>query len=206
MESELRDATKHAETVRRDLTTERQRLTDQRKKLLDAHYAGAVPLDLLKQEQDRITALIEGIDGRLEAETGDFEKVLANLDRAVALIRDCHGAYLAAGPQVRREYNQALFQRIYVDGDEVRVDIAEPFRTVAGVEVMSAVGRGAERTTFDGTEGFADGLGASATSRGWSAEYISLIRGRRRRSGSRSPVTCGAGLSKTVLVPLNYFG
>jgi hypothetical protein len=33
-----------------------QHLSEQRKKLFDAHYAGAIPLDLLKEEQDRIAA------------------------------------------------------------------------------------------------------------------------------------------------------
>jgi hypothetical protein len=30
---------------------------------------------------------------------------------------NCHRAYPAAPPKVRREYNQALFDRIYIDAD-----------------------------------------------------------------------------------------
>lgn len=43
------------------LTSERDRLDDERMKLLQAHYAGAVPIDLLKQEQDRIANQIGDI-------------------------------------------------------------------------------------------------------------------------------------------------
>jgi hypothetical protein len=36
-------------------------LQGQRRKLLDAHYAGAIPITLLKTEQDRLTEEIEGV-------------------------------------------------------------------------------------------------------------------------------------------------
>lgn len=41
------------------LASDRDRLDDERTKLLQAHYAGAVPLDLLKKEQARIGAELE---------------------------------------------------------------------------------------------------------------------------------------------------
>jgi DNA invertase Pin-like site-specific DNA recombinase len=43
-----------ASAERASLEKERTRLTTERQKLLNAHYAGAIPLDLLKTEQDRI--------------------------------------------------------------------------------------------------------------------------------------------------------
>jgi site-specific DNA recombinase len=39
---------------RQQMERQRIELTAQRQKLLEAHYAGAIPLDLLKTEQDRI--------------------------------------------------------------------------------------------------------------------------------------------------------
>ena len=44
-----------ARAERRTLTSERDQLHDEREQLLRTHYAGAVPLDLLKEEQDRIS-------------------------------------------------------------------------------------------------------------------------------------------------------
>ena len=43
-----------SESERSELNQQRVELTAQRQKLLDAHYAGAIPLDLLKTEQERI--------------------------------------------------------------------------------------------------------------------------------------------------------
>ena len=40
--------------VRQRLPMRQRKLLDERSKLLEAHYAGAIPLDLLKTEQDRI--------------------------------------------------------------------------------------------------------------------------------------------------------
>ena len=41
------------------LATRRTQLEGEQHKLLQAHYAGAIPLDMLKKEQDRITASLE---------------------------------------------------------------------------------------------------------------------------------------------------
>jgi site-specific DNA recombinase len=65
------------------LDTERERraqerrlsdLTGERKKLLEAHYADAVPLDLLKSEQARLTAEIVHAEGRLAEIEGDSRR------------------------------------------------------------------------------------------------------------------------------------
>ncbi len=44
-----------------------QQLTDERSKLLQAHYAGAVPLDLLKEEQERISSQLKAAEKRRAA-------------------------------------------------------------------------------------------------------------------------------------------
>jgi hypothetical protein len=46
-------------TDRQRLVTRQRRLLDERAKLLEAHYAGAIPLDLLKTEQDRISVELD---------------------------------------------------------------------------------------------------------------------------------------------------
>ena len=56
-----------------DLATRRAQLEDEQEKQLRAHYAGAVPLELLKREQDRITASLETIQNRIDAHHGEYE-------------------------------------------------------------------------------------------------------------------------------------
>lgn len=68
------------------LTTDRDRLDDERVKLLQAHYAGAVPLDLLKKEQDRIGAELDAINNRIAAHHDEYAAARANLDDSLGLL------------------------------------------------------------------------------------------------------------------------
>ena len=105
----------------------------QRQKLLDAHYAGAIPLDLLKSEQDRITGQLTRIEDQLASLDANFEQARAVLADTLDLTRDCHTAYLEADNSTRRLFNQAFFAKIYIDENDetrdqnVRVDYNEPF-------------------------------------------------------------------------------
>ena len=58
-------------------------LHDEQKKLLDAHYADAIPLSLLKTEQARITAEITVSESRLADVDNDFNAAEANLTKAL---------------------------------------------------------------------------------------------------------------------------
>ena len=67
-----------------ELASRRTQLEGEQQKLLQAHYAGAIPLDLLKREQDRITASLETIEHRISAHHGHYADARANLDDALA--------------------------------------------------------------------------------------------------------------------------
>ncbi len=60
LSTELSTIRRSAETENRRLRTQKERLTNERVRLLNAHYAGAIPLDLLKTEQDRISRAASG--------------------------------------------------------------------------------------------------------------------------------------------------
>ena len=95
------------------------RLDGERDKLLQAHYAGAVPLDQLKREQKRITEQMAAADralARLNAELGAVEH---GLNQALELVANCHELYLSAPNHVKRQLNQAVFERIIVEDDGV---------------------------------------------------------------------------------------
>jgi len=118
---------------RKLLEAQRIELTTQREKLLEAHYAGAIPLDLLKREQDRITSQLIKISDQLLGLDANFEKARGALTDTLDLSRDCYTAYLQADDSTRRLFNQAFFAKIYIDEDDetrersVRVDYNEPF-------------------------------------------------------------------------------
>ena len=118
---------------RQQMERQRIELTAQRQKLLEAHYAGAIPLDLLKTEQDRISGQLMRIQEGLSEADANYEQARATLADTLDLTRDCHAAYLAASDETSRLFNQAFFAKIYVDEDDetrertVRVDYNEPF-------------------------------------------------------------------------------
>lgn len=106
---------------RQQLVSRQRRALDERAKLLGAHYAGAVPLDLLKSEQERIARELDYIEGRLGALELTFDTVERNLKGALSFVTDLHSAYTAACPRVRRQINQAIFERFLIsdEGDVV---------------------------------------------------------------------------------------
>ena len=97
------------------LTTRQQQLEDQRHKLLEAHYAGAIPLDLLKKEQGQLTSGILAIQRELDGYTADAALVEQHLTQALDLLEDCHRLYLAAPDRLKKLLNQVFFERILVN-------------------------------------------------------------------------------------------
>jgi DNA invertase Pin-like site-specific DNA recombinase len=129
-----------AERERKAQERRLRKLEAERKKLLDAHYADAVPLDLLKSEQDRLTTGIANAEGRLAEIEADFQAAEANLERALTRAGDCEAAYREATPTMRRQFNLAFFKRLLVgDDDTITGELAEPFDAILGEELRRAV-------------------------------------------------------------------
>jgi hypothetical protein len=122
-----------------EATRQRRRLAklgEEREKLLHAYYAGAVPVDLLRSEQDRLTRETAQAERHLEAAEAAFGEIAETLGRALDLLADCHGAYLGAPGHLRRQWNQALFERLLVYDDRIAdAEVAEPFATLADPEL-----------------------------------------------------------------------
>ncbi len=120
------------------------RLTNERAKLLQAHYQDAIPLELLKSEQKRISREIEHATTRLATASADFDQIETVIGRALDLAANCHAAYVGAGPQVRRQFNQAFFTKIWIgrEGAATGVTMTKPFRalyTHAGADLSANV-------------------------------------------------------------------
>lgn len=132
-----------AETQHKQLSMQKDRLERERSSLLQAHYAQAVPLDLLKTEQDRIARSLAEITERLAATSMEFQQFERALTTALDYAMNCHRAYIGAahvvgGKQIRRLLNQAIFTRLYIDDGDIHGDLAEPFRTLLSDELANA--------------------------------------------------------------------
>jgi site-specific DNA recombinase len=109
------------------LTTRRTRLLNERSKLLQAHYAGAVPLDLLKSEQSRIAGELDAIARRIKQTEDHQALVEENVRRALTLASNCQAAYRSAPPSIRRLFNQFFFAKLFVDDETLRGELSPAF-------------------------------------------------------------------------------
>ena len=100
------------------LAGQRAKLEAEQVKLLQAHYADAIPIDLLKTEQDRIRASLQAITGRLDTLETTFDKAKVGLDAILDLLTDIDEVYAKAEPSERRMLNRALFDRITIDDED----------------------------------------------------------------------------------------
>lgn len=91
-----------------------QKLSGEQHKLMQAYYAEAVPLEILKAEQTRLSAEIMLCEERMKTLSASHEQVQRVLELAIQLAGNCHQAYLKAKPETRRLFNQAFFEAIYV--------------------------------------------------------------------------------------------
>ncbi|HPU04687.1 MAG TPA: zinc ribbon domain-containing protein [Rhodoglobus sp.] len=116
---------------RHTLAAERDKLHDERRSLLHAHHAGAVPIDLLKEEQDRIARRLVFLDAQIDAGQIEYDQAKAHLEDCLALAGDMHAIYMSIDDSLRRICNQAFFERIHVyeieNADIVRAEHGEPF-------------------------------------------------------------------------------
>jgi DNA invertase Pin-like site-specific DNA recombinase len=128
MEAEVAERRAESMERRTTLTKKLAMIADERQKLLRAFYGNAIPIELLKSEQDRLTVEERAAKQELdvaEADLGGWEDVLRT---AIELAGNCHAAYLKARPSVRRRFNQAVLEAVYVKDRRIaRAEFSEVF-------------------------------------------------------------------------------
>jgi hypothetical protein len=144
-------------------TKRKQQTEDERQKLLQAHYAGAISSDLLASEMKRLTRALAEAGGEIKAAKTTNADIETTLDNALKAASHCERAYLTAPDTIRRQINQGFFERLYIgeDGSVVRAELTEPFAamladsgsiyttTTTDTEPASRTAPG-ETATFDG--------------------------------------------------------
>jgi site-specific DNA recombinase len=102
---------------------------DERQKLLQAHYAGAIPQDLLSSEMKRLTRELTEAETEIAAARVGTADVEATLSLALTAASHCEQAYLTAPNHIRRQINQGFFVRLLIgpDGEVEQAELTEPF-------------------------------------------------------------------------------
>ncbi len=114
------------------LKGQKAKLENKRQKLLEAHYSNAIPLDLLKAEQQKIAKELATIEHEIRIHNTTFEAIIDNLKAALDIVENCGETYRYADDATKRLMNQAIFKRFLVSNDsenglKVDAELASPF-------------------------------------------------------------------------------
>jgi len=104
-------------------------LQGQRAKLLEAHYAGAIPQDLLATEMHRLTRELAHAEHEIKAANTTMGDVQTTLNDALRAAASCQAEYQQAPPHIRRQINQGFFKKLLIgeDGGVEQYELTEPF-------------------------------------------------------------------------------
>ncbi|WP_418004392.1 zinc ribbon domain-containing protein [Mycobacterium sp. PDNC021] len=119
----LRELATQTEQAARDVAEARRQhtqLENERQKLLEAHYAGAVPLDMLKREMGQLTLELHEADTRANTVAQSEEELTRLLDAALMLTH-CYELDETVERRERRLFNQGFFTRLYRRGRQRRL-------------------------------------------------------------------------------------
>ena len=142
-----------AESTQRltEAKTVRRRLERERDKLLQAHYADAIPLEVLKREQSRISRELRGVERQMTGLEGEMTERQALVGQALDIAQHMATAYRQAPEHIRRMLNQVLFDKVYITPDDETglltaiVRYQPPFDGVLGVRDVTTAGDGLQR-------------------------------------------------------------
>jgi site-specific DNA recombinase len=175
---------------------------DEQTKLLQAHYAGAVPLDLLKVEMDRLTREISGAETILTRAKASLAEVEDALERALHVAGSCKTEYSDAAPAIRRLMNQGFFRKLFVarDGTIDDAELLDPFSGLLARDTLVSVAQRKARAKR-ALEGLGVELAAPASSatekrRSPSAVLLSFTGAKQQ---TRPVLSLGSSLNKGYL-------
>ncbi|MGH9086718.1 MAG: recombinase family protein [Acidimicrobiales bacterium] len=123
-------ATHHEDTTAEHelLANQHGRLESERFKLMEAYYANAIDVAMLRREQERIGAELGAVESRqavIESSLDDWQEVM-NL--ALRFSISCARAYRRGSDRTRRLFNAAVLDQVNVrDGHVVETTYQEPF-------------------------------------------------------------------------------
>ncbi len=106
-----------SDAQRHELNRQKERLEDEQLKLLQAHYADAITLPVLKKEQHRLAGHLADIEQRLGAYQVGRADAKIRLRAYLHLATNAHAFYTHCEPAKRRLCNQAFFTKIILTED-----------------------------------------------------------------------------------------
>ena len=128
LQTNIKDEQEKYEAELGGLRREKDKLERKRKKLLEAHYNDAIPLDLMKSEQQKIAKQLLAIEHQMKIYGQIFAGVSESISKALELIEDCGLTYRLVDDRYKKMLNQAIFSKLWVGEDgNVTAEFREPF-------------------------------------------------------------------------------
>lgn len=126
------------------LASQKLEIERRQRKLLEAHYNDAIPIEILGTEQKRLDAELTRVNRELKDLTADLGDAARFIEMAIDLAEQSAGAYRRAPEHIRRQFNQILFERIEVvmdenDDHQLRAILAPPFDELFSAQLRSIV-------------------------------------------------------------------
>jgi site-specific DNA recombinase len=132
-----------AKLLRDQITDHLAKLDRQEDNLLDLASDTSGPKDKVRSRLRRIAAERAKLAEQLERTDDRLEVGAALIDAALELLRDPEEMYRQSGEKYRRILNQAIFERLYVDDNEVTDHVLrEPFAELHEAQERLTVGNG----------------------------------------------------------------
>ncbi len=115
-------------------------LEDERHKLIEMRYADAISLELLKEEQVRISRQMADAQSELAKTMVDWNTFEKNLNAALGFVGKIGDGYVAAAPTIRRRINQAVIKGIYVDIEGVTgIELSDPMAQLMADDLVDQI-------------------------------------------------------------------
>jgi site-specific DNA recombinase len=141
IEAEVGATSKQVPTQERRIA----KLEQERKKLLQAFYADAIPAELLKEEQARITREVAEASKIIENHSMRAERAYQFLEDLLTLCDDPYALYLCADNAIRRMLNQAVAEWFWVWDERIHtVELTAEFTAVQEQALRLVVLNGAD--------------------------------------------------------------
>ena len=104
----------------KQLTKKISELSEKRQLLMQAYYAQAIDVDILKEEQRRIVSDIELYEAQLQTTNIRTDQFKEMISLAMEMASNCYFLYTKAKPDDKRKLNQTFFKKILIANKKIK--------------------------------------------------------------------------------------
>ena len=132
---ELDERRKEELSSQGNIRLEKDKIARKQKKLLEAHYADAISLDMFKEEQVVLQRAMVDIETKLSVLEQNYELVKDNLDSVLEIAANTGKLYASAPEHIKRILNQVFFEKVLVHAhDDVKPEKTPVFEALLSAQ------------------------------------------------------------------------